>query len=129
MSRRNREMKRVLSEPNTVRSEPAETMKKTIFVLAERFCVSRKKSSGVNKKPREEGFYVNKRKKMICVIKRTCSVCRRREKEGPDLCDQKDRKTLVVLCESIKKKKKENLSDSSICVRSLKRKKKEICVM
>ncbi|KAJ0431565.1 hypothetical protein HanPSC8_Chr17g0750771 [Helianthus annuus] len=74
MSRRNREMKRVFSEPNTVLSEPAETMKKTIFVIAERFCVSHKKSSGVNKKPREEGFYVNKRKKMICVIKRALCV-------------------------------------------------------
>ncbi|KAJ0433886.1 hypothetical protein HanIR_Chr17g0875181 [Helianthus annuus] len=61
---------------------------------------------------------------MICVIKRTCSVCRRREKGGPNLCDQKDRKTLVVLCESIKEKK-ENLSDSSICVKSLKRKEKK----
>ncbi|KAJ0447808.1 hypothetical protein HanHA89_Chr17g0709491 [Helianthus annuus] len=43
---------------------------------------------------------------MICVIKRTCSVCRRREKGGPDRCDQKDRKILVVLCESIKKKRR-----------------------
>ncbi|KAF5818940.1 hypothetical protein HanXRQr2_Chr02g0071921 [Helianthus annuus] len=96
----------VLSEPGEDEEKflvnRAET--KTILVIEEGFCVSRKKSSGVNKKPREEGFYVNKRKKMICVIKRTCSVCRRREKEGPDLCDQKDRKTLVVLCESIKEK-------------------------